>query len=247
MRALVELTKIELKLFTRTFVNMFFVLGFPSMMLLIFGGIYGNQPSEIFGGRGTVDISVPAYTAMIIAVTGIMSLPLAVSGYREKKILKRYKATPMNPTDILVSQVIVNFIMTLIGMVLLLILAKLLFAVNLPTNLFSVFIAFLLSVMCIFSLGFLIASVSPGMKAASAIANIIYFPMIFLTGATLPLEVMPPIMIQISKVLPLTYSVNLLKGVWFGGSLLNFQLDIMVLILITIASIAISVSIFKWE
>ncbi len=67
---------------------------------------------------------------------------------------------------------------------------------------------FLLAIISIFSLGFLIASVSPNMRSANAIANLVYFPMLFLTGATIPMELMPDTMVKISKAIPLTYVVN---------------------------------------
>ena len=93
----------------------------------MFGGIYGNEPVEFFGGHGTIDVTVPSYFCMIIAVTGLMSLPLTVAQYRERKILKRFMATPINPSGILISQVIVNFIMTVLGMVVLIVVGKIVF------------------------------------------------------------------------------------------------------------------------
>ena len=70
-------------------------------MLLIFGGIYGNEPQALTGGLGTVDLMIPAYICMIVAVTGLMSLPLTIASYREQKILKRFMATPTQPLQIL--------------------------------------------------------------------------------------------------------------------------------------------------
>ena len=84
-RALVKLTTFEFKLFFRNFINVFFLLLFPTMMILMFGGIYGNKPQDIYNGFGMVDVSVPAYAGMIISVTGLMNLPLTLCEYREKK------------------------------------------------------------------------------------------------------------------------------------------------------------------
>ena len=64
MQGLFKLTWIELKLFSREPIAAFFTLAFPLMMLFLFGSIYGNKPSSFFGGFGTIDISVPAYTAI---------------------------------------------------------------------------------------------------------------------------------------------------------------------------------------
>ena len=71
MKNLMKMTFMESKLFLREPVGAFFTLIFPLMMLFLFGSIYGNEPSAFFNGYGQVDISVPAYTAMIIATTGL--------------------------------------------------------------------------------------------------------------------------------------------------------------------------------
>lgn len=242
-----ELFKVEFKLFSRSFISMFFALIFPVMLLLLFGGIYGNEPTPFFNGYGSVDVSVPAYMGMILAVTGIMSLPLSVCGYREKKILKRFKATPLNPSQVILSQFLVNVIFTIISMILLIIVGVVVFDLHFMGNVLPMIFIFLLSLCSIFSIGFLIASIAPSMKAASAIANIIYFPMIFLTGATMPLEMMPNFMITISKFIPLTYAVDGLKKIWLGGSLGDITTDIIVLGGVLIVCTFVSSRLFKWE
>jgi ABC-2 type transport system permease protein len=246
MKAIFELTKVQFKLSLRNFVVAFFSFAFPVLMLLMFGGIYGNKPTQLFGGYGTVDIMVPSYVGMIVAVTGLMNLPLTVAEYRERKILKRFMATPIKPHYVIISQIIVNFVLTLIGLVLLAIVGKLVFDVHYLAKGLSFILALLLSIFSIFSFGFLIASIAPSANAATAIANMVYFPMLFLTGATIPLEIMPKIMVTISKILPLTYAVDLLKNTWLGSNQ-PYTRDIVVLSIVLVASFFISAFTFKWE
>jgi len=246
VKSLFELTKVEFKLTLRNFPVAFFSLVFPVLMVLMFGGIYGNKPDPFFGGHGTVDIMVPSLVGAIIAVTGLMNLPLTIAGYRERKILKRFMATPISPYYVIVSQVTVNFATTLIGLLLLAIVGKLVFDLHYLAQGPAFILAFLLSIFSIFSFGFLIASVAPNAHAATAIANLVYFPMLFLTGATIPLEVMPKIMVKISKILPLTYAVDLLKNTWLGNKVSYLQ-DVLVLAVILIVSLVISLFTFKWE
>lgn len=227
--------------------SVFFALAFPTLMLLIFGGIYKNNPSSLFHGKGMVDVSVPAFTGLIIAVTGIMSLPLAVTSYRERKILKRFMATPVGASSVLLSQIIVNFALTVVGMIILVIMGWIIFNLHFPSNLIPVIIAFAISVISIFSLGLMVTSLAPNTRAANAVSNLVYFPMLFLSGATFPIEIMPKPMVDISKVIPLTYVVDLLKGVWLGGDLLHYKLDLAVLISIAVVATIISAKAFKWE
>jgi len=241
------LTKFEFKLQMRNVITLFFALVFPVMMLLLFGMMYGNEPSDFTGGRGTVDLMLPAYTCMIVAVTGLMALPLTIAAYREQKILKRFMATPIQPAQILAAQVVVNSVTTLAGIALLLVVAKLVYNVQFFGSVPVVFLAFLLVMAGMFSLGLMIAGVAPNGRAASSLASLIYFPMLFLSGASLPLYIMPKSIVTISKFLPLTYGVRLLSGVWLGGPILDYGLELAVLAGMTILCVGLSTRFFKWE
>lgn len=55
MKKLLAVFRIEALLFLRDFYGFFFTFVFPLLMLLLYGSIYGNEPSAfIFGGRGTM-------------------------------------------------------------------------------------------------------------------------------------------------------------------------------------------------
>jgi len=252
MKILSKLIKVDFKLLLREFLVVFFSIFFPVFMILIYGGIYGNKPTPFFGGFGSVDVMVPSYLGIIIAVNGLMSLPLTLVEYRDKKILKRLMATPLKPIFIILSQLIVNFVLTLIGLLLLVIFGVVIFNLNFYGNIILFLIAFIISTFSIFSIGFLIASLVSDVRVASTIAYIIYFPMLFLSGATIPLETMPKFMLNISKTLPLTYIVDLFKRTWLNSDIswinsgLTLKKDFIILIIILIVSFAISIFKFKW-
>lgn len=247
MKLLYKTTLTEWKLNMRNFINVFFSLIFPLMMLMLFGSIYGNDPSPYYGGHGSVDMSTPGYINMVIAVAGLMSLPITLSQYRERKILKRFMATPIKPMDILFSQLIVNGIVTLIGTALLIVVGILVFDLKFYGNVFAVIAAMLLITLSIFAIGLFIAGVTKNAKASLAISYVVYFPMLFLSGATLPLAFMPDAIITISKFLPLTYGVELLQGLWLGGSLGDYVQQILVLSGIFVVFGGLALATFKWE
>ena len=247
MKSQFQWMTIEFKCFFRNFVSVFFTLLFPPLFLIRFGEIYGNDPTPMFDGLGTVDASVPAYICMVICVTGIMSLPLSLTTYREKKILKRFKATPTTPVQIIVAQIMVNLVMTVIGAALLIGIAKWRYDISFDGNIPEVAIAFLLSVLCIFSIGFVIASIINNSKAATALANVVYFPMLFLSGATIPIETMPDSIKDISKYIPLSYAVEIMKAAWNGKSLLDYKKALIILSVIAVACIILSVVFFRWD
>ncbi|MDF2700350.1 MAG: hypothetical protein K0Q49_1908 [Haloplasmataceae bacterium] len=247
MRRFLKLVAIEWKLTNREFITIFFTLIFPILMLLLFGTMYGNEASEFMGGYGSVDVSTPGYINMIIAVTGIMSLPLTLAQYRERKILKRFMATPTKPIEILLSQFIVNILLTILGLVLLIVVGKIVFDLHFFGNFFEAIFTFFIILLSIFSIGLLIAGVSKNAKMATAIAYIVYFPMLFLSGATMPLQMMPQSIVNISKALPMTYGVTLFKGIWLGDHLIDYPLEIIILFSITLVFGGLAVKFFKWE
>ncbi|MBO4471191.1 MAG: ABC transporter permease [Clostridia bacterium] len=247
MKSQLQWVSVEFKCFFRNFISVFFTLIFPPFFLLLFGEIYGNDPTPMFDGVGSVDASLPGYIGMVICVTGIMSLPLSLTGYREKKILKRFKATPTTPMQIIVAQIVVNILMTVIGSILLVLIAKWRYNVHFDGNVFQFALAFLLTVLCIFSMGFVIASLMDNSKAATALANVIYFPMLFLSGATIPLETMPDGIRNIANFIPLTHGVRVMKGIWNGKPLSGYLTEILILTAISAVCIGISVAFFRWD
>ena len=74
MRRFAIICRTEFLLFIRDFFGFFFTLIFPLLMLLLFGGIYGNAPIYQGAQTGWMDLSVPAYSVMIMGVTGLLSL-----------------------------------------------------------------------------------------------------------------------------------------------------------------------------
>ena len=247
MKAFLSMSVTELKLSTRNFVYMFFAFVFPPMMLLLFGGIYGNDPTPFYNGHGAVDMLTPAYIGMILAVSGIMGLPLQLADYRQNKVLKRYKATPISKATIMIPHFVVNGVLCVIGTLILIVVGKLVFNLQFFGNVFYFSVAYVLSLMCIFSIGFLIASIAPNIRAASAIAFLLYFPMLFLSGASMPLQMMPKFIVNISRFIPLTYCVEILQGTWMGNPLSDFMKPIIILVAITVVCTAVSLKIFRWE
>ncbi len=247
MKSLLKMTWMETKLFLREPVGAFFTLVFPLMMLFLFGSIYGNKPVPEFGGYGTVDVSVPAYTAMIIATTGLLSLTITMAVYREKGVLRRLRTTPLNPLTILSAQVIVLFLMTTLGMLLLIIAGKLVYHMRFEGNALSVLAGFTLSFLSFFALGFILAGLMTSARTAQVVGMVLLYPMLFLSGAGIPREMLPEAVKKVSTFLPLTYVVTLLRGLWAGEAWSRHSTEVIVLAAILVVGVLVSTRTFRWE
>jgi ABC-2 type transport system permease protein len=247
MRSLWKLTWTEMKLFLREPIATFFTLGFPLMVLFLFGSIWGNRPSREFGGFGFVDISVPGYTAVIIASTGLIAVAVSMATYREKGILRRFRATPLRPRTVLGSQVFVFFAVTALGMVLLIIAGLLVFGLRFGGNAISVFAGFSLSTLSFFSMGFILAGLMPTARTAQIVSMVFFYPMIFLCGAFIPSHILPETVRRFAEVLPLTHVVTLLRGLWAGHAWGEHLKEVLVLAGLLVVCVMVSAKTFRWE
>jgi ABC-2 type transport system permease protein len=247
MKGFLKLSWVELKLFLREPMLGLFTLAFPLVMLFVFGGVYGNEPSDYFGGYGMVDVSVPAWAGLIIAMTGFLSLAVSVATYRERGVLRRFRLTPIRPRAILAAQIAVLLLMTAFGMALLVVAAKLFFGLQFRGNLISVAGGFVLGSLSIFAIGFLLAGIAPTARAAQAVGMVLFYPMIFLSGATIPLENIKGSLRMCAKALPLTHVVTLLRGLWVGDPWSQHLTEVAVLGGVLLLGASLSSWLFRWE
>lgn len=247
MRGFGHLAWVNLKLYLREPIATFFTLVFPPMMVLLFGGMYGNEPVPMFGGYGSMDISMPAYTAMILGTVAFLGVPITISGYRESGVLRRFRAAGVRSVSYILADVVANLLMTLVGMVGLVLVGWLLYRVRFEGQIGAVAVAVVFSGLAMFSFGYLIGSLAPGARTAQVISMVIFYPMLFLSGASIPLEILPDSIRRIADFLPLAYVVRLLRGLWFGDSWGEHLLETAVLGGILVVCTALAARIFRWD
>ncbi len=247
MQAFLKLTWTETKLFFREPIAAFFTLVFPLMLLFLFGGIYGNEPSKYFNGYGSVDVSVPNYTGMIIGTSGLMSLAITLANYRERGILRRLRATPLQPLALLAAELTVLFGMTLAGMLTLVVAGKLVYHLRFGGNVLSVLGGFTLGCLSFFALGMVLAGLVPNPRTAQIVGMAALYPMMFMSGATLPIEFLPASIRAIAQFLPLTYVVALLRGLWLGDPWSQHLKEVAILAGIMVVATLVAAKVFRWE
>lgn len=248
LRGLWKLTWIELKVFMREPLGAFGTIGVPVLVFVILGRVAdlrSNAPS--FAARGLSSAALPVLVALLISVSAGLSLVTIISIYREGGILKRLRATPLRPQTILSAHVIVKLALTAATLGLMFLAGKRYFPPGAPVPWFSFTIALLISTWSILSVGFLIASIVPTARFAQPIGAVILYPMIGLSGLFVPISGMPPVLRVVTRVLPLTYAVRLLEGIWNGDRWLAHLTDVAALTVLFLVFTAISARVFRWE
>ena len=247
MNKFFTMLKTELKLSFRGMDMMIFAVCMPVVIVILLGIIYGGKPAFDGADYTFLEQSFGAVSTIAVCAGGVMGLPLVISDYRQKKILKRFKITPSSPLLLLSIQVAIYMIYSLIALVLIYLVSALLFGMSLKGAFLPFIGAFFLVMISMFSIGMLVGGVSPNIKIASVLASLLYFPMLIFSGTTLPIEVMPNAMQKIVSVFPLTQGLTIMKNTFLGISTGSTLLPICVMVGVAALCTILAVCFFRWE
>src|SRR4030067_422652 len=109
MNPLPKLTWVEIKLFIREPMTVVFTLALPVIFLFVMGGVFGNTPDpEIYRGVGPMNYYMPSYFGLVMMAIGTVALPVHLTGYRERGVLRRFRASSFSVWTVLGSQLMVS-------------------------------------------------------------------------------------------------------------------------------------------
>lgn len=247
-RGLLKLTWLEIKIFLREPLGAFGSIFFPVIVFVVGSRLLGGRlPPGSTAAGAFVRVGLPVLASVLIPLSGVLSLVTIISIYREGGILKRLRATPLRPQTILTAHVLVKLALTFVTMALMVLAGKRYYPVNVDVPVFGFAMALLISTWSILSIGFLIASIVPTARFAQPIGAAILYPMLVLCGLFVPLQSLPPALHALARVLPLTYAVSLLQGIWKGEPWSAHIGDVAALVFIFAICTALSAKVFRWE
>ena len=247
-RGLWKLTWLETKIFLREPMGAIGSIVLPVVVFLVLGRVTGARlAASSVTAAGFLRVGLPVFASMMIALSGVLSLVTIISIYREAGILRRLRATPLRPHTILTAHVLVKLLLTLATTALMVLAGKRYYPVKVDVPVIGFAIALLISTWSILSIGFLIASIVPTARFAQPIGGVILYPMLALCGLFIPLESMPPALHTVARLLPLTYAVSLLQGIWKGEAWSAHLGDVAALVVVFAICTALSAKVFRWE
>ena len=247
MRAFKAMLKNEMKLSLRGMDMVIFAICAPLAVLVLLGVLYGGSPAFEGAGYTFLEQSFGALTTIAVCAGGVMGLPLLVSDYRQKKVLKRFQVTPASPVMLLAVHVAIYSTYSLVSLVLVYACSVLFFGCRMQGSAAVFLLSYLLVMLSMFSIGMMVGGVAPNTKIAGIIASALYFPMLILSGATLPYEMMPRALQRVSDLLPLTQGIKLLKAAALGDPASDVLVPIIVMAALALACAGVSVRFFRWE
>ena len=247
MTGLLKLTWIETKIFLREPLG---VIGTVIVPLFVFVAVSGStEPSAADRARAAgLDASfAPALSSMMLALGAVTSLVAIVSIYREGGILKRLRATPLQPLTILSAHVIIKLLFTFASVTVMVLAGQRYFPAGAQVHLWNFVAALMVTTFCILSVGFLIASIVPTARFAQPLATMILYPMLAVSGLFFPIGALPAQVQSVARVLPLAAAVSFLRGAWSGEAWTAHGGDLAVLLATFALCTALSAKVFRWE
>jgi ABC-2 type transport system permease protein len=253
MNSLIGQTRAEIYLLLRDKTVLFFSLLFPVITIAFFG--YLNRDNQATFPLGEMDSGVnyasfliAGGVGMVVSSAAFQNLSAALARQRDLGILKRLGGTPLRVQVYIGARLIVALVVILLQALIMAALNVWLFDAQISTNLFWALLALVLGVLAFSGMGFALAGLSRNADVASAAGVAISLPMQFLCGTLFPLEVMPPFLRGLARMLPMTYFVNALRGAILNGSgPLEYPLDWLILLVCLGIATLVAVKTFRWN
>ncbi len=241
MSNFVSLTRTRILLAMRNKMFFFFSVVFPLGMFFLYGGIFARGNPRV----------VSYFLGPVIAFNVMGSfwgLSAALVMFREQGILRRFHVTPVTASDMLASSLLANFVLTIPTVSVELFLARVVFHVPSLGNVFSLAVLVTVGTVSFGSLGLVVASVTNTMQETQVLNQLIWLPLIFLSGATFPLAYLPNSVQHFGLFLPATYLVTALQSALYQSfPVWKLLVQILALAIWAVLTFFVAAQLFRWE
>lgn len=233
--------RLERKMFWRNPSAAFFSFALPLLFLFLFGSIAS-------GNKADLEVIIPGIAGLSVMATTFNALAMNLTFLREQGVLKRMRGTPL-PTGSYLTGVLGNAATNASIQLLIVVLAsKLVFGLAWPADVVTLVVFGFAGVVCMASLGIAFSHLIPNFDAAPAYTNIVFLPVIFISGVFYDVKNVPTFLHDIANALPLVHIINGLKaGLVEGSSVSAHWDDLGAIALWAAVGIVFAVRGFAWE
>ena len=242
LKGLIALSKAYLTESFRSKTALFWNLAFPLFFLFGFAIIMGGSDPE------RVTFILPGLLTITIISGSFFGISMNMVMQRETGIYRRMRATPVSALTVVLAHSITSFVNLFMSLVLQLIIAGLVFKITVRGSIPELLVGMCFSIFAFIPLGLIIGSSARDTKTAPAITNLLFFPMMFLSGATFPFFMLPGWLQRVAEFLPATYVVELLQGIIYRGLPLSELLPPALILVVTgVVAFFLNSLLFRWE
>jgi len=240
--ASIRIALMSIKLVMRTKVALFFTFLFPLIFLFVYSGIFARGNPE-----AVVYFFGPVVTLNIMG-NGFFGLGLQSVMQRERGSLRRYRLAPIGPGTMVLSSLVANYLLELPTIAMLVFCAIVFFHMPLRINLLTLLILVTVGTFAFAGFGLTIASVANTMQEAQVYNNVVWFTLLFLSGVTVPLPMLPHWIQRFAAFLPATYLVSSFQAIMVGGqSLFDHRAEMLALLVSGTFGLLFAWKLFRWD
>lgn len=216
LSAIMPLAGTEFLLLSREWAAMLFAFVFPPLMLVVLGGVFGDQPDEAFSGVLPSDYYVAAYIGIPMGALALVGLPVMLASYRERGVLRRFEAFGVPTVLVVIAQALVTCALVVLAALLVLAVAAPTYGVPAVEDLPRTLAGFVLGTVTMVVLGVALGLAVRSARSAQALGMLAFLPMWLLGGGGPPRDVLSSSMQTASDFLPLWHVTAAIREPWLG-------------------------------
>jgi ABC-2 type transport system permease protein len=195
-----------------------------------------------------IDFFVPGILAMSLMNSGVIGLSTAFVTYRENGILRRIKVTPFSLTSFILARIVTSVIVAVLQAVVLVGLGVLIYGMTLRGNPLLILLTIMIGGLAFLAIGFALSGMARNTETAASYANLVTFPMLFLSGTFFAIDALPTWLQGLTRILPLRYLIDALREpMTRGEGIGSTWVDLLVLLGVFAVAMAVAVRFFKWD
>ena len=241
MKTILTLAGVRIRITLRNKTFLFFSLVMPMAIFFLYGSVFAKGKPE-----AVAYLMGPVLSFTVMGTFWGLSIQLVT--WREQGILRRFRLAPIAPSSMIISSIMANYLLIMPTVILELFLARFIYHIGSFGNLLSVFLLVVCGIAAFGAMGLVVASVTNTMQETQIINQLLWFAMIFLTGATVPLAVLPHMVQRIGLFLPATYFVyGLQRAMLNNAKFYTLGMVLGSLIAWAVLAAFISSQLFRWE
>jgi ABC-2 type transport system permease protein len=241
VRAWAELSRAYILQWRRSRSALLWTLLFPQVWLFIFAIIYRNVP-------GGMTARMPGLFTITAFAGALFGVAYTLVTDREQGILRRLWVTPVTATTIVVAKATRSLVTILASLAIQAMVAYIIVGVEFHGSPIAVVVVMLFGIWAFVPIGMIMGSTAKDMQTAPPIANLLFFPMVFLSGAALPLDLLPGWLQVFGRMMPTMYLVTALEGVMLRGeTVLQQTVPLAILTVTGFVSFSFNSMLFRWE
>ena len=244
MKRFWRMYSVEQKIFFRSPDVILFCLAMPLVVFILITMIAGKKDAADSGLTYLQSAYVALFTVGICC-SAFMSIPITIVECRSQGVLRRMYCSPCSPARLLACDTLCSGVIAALS-TLILTLAAVVFGYRMQGNVLVYIVLWLLTMISMFSIGLMVASLCRTTKSMNVVTSLLYFPMLLFSGATIPLKVFPAWFQAVAKWMPLGVGIGLLKSVSMG-CYDSITVPVITLIAIVVLCGTVAVKTFRWE